>query len=215
MIFKTISEELSNKGFSFFSYDGLSRKEVELIFCKSVSRIEQDILIPRKENKENPGAWSNLYSDREFPPHTDFAYQTLPPKYIVLHCINNDNSNRPTYLLDSDSIPVEAKNKLSKVLWKINHPEKNGTMKIFKKFPSINQTIVRYDPTCMTPYFRKDKWAINLLENVFSTYAEKIIWDKAKILILDNWRCLHSRGVNSLHQGKKEGRVLTRYSIYI
>jgi hypothetical protein len=210
-----ISDELLRNGFSFFHGNSISRREIELFAGSKVLRIEQDVLIPRKFNKENPGAWSNLYSDQEFPLHTDFAYQKLPPKYIVLHCVKNESSNRPTYILDRNSIPPEVMIKLSRVLWKIRHPEQNGTIRIFSKPPNLNQEILRYDPTCMTPYFRKDRWAIELLNSIYERYSEMVFWNKDKILVLDNWRCLHGRGTNTFDESKNEKRVLERHSVYI
>ena len=215
MSFNLISDALNKNGYLFIRECDMAMEALEKVAELQVSRIAKDTLTPKKINRENPGAWSNLYSDKEFPPHTDCAYQSSPPKYIALHCISNENSDRPTYILNYHAIPAEARNKLSRVLWKMRHAEYSGALRLFRKSPTHRQEILRYDPTCMTPYFKKDLWAIDLVNLLYQRLAQKIIWSEGSLLVFDNWRCLHGRGVNSPFQNGAENRIIERHSAYI
>lgn len=209
-----IKEELRTNGFASFSCSSLSYDDLFAITDRRYTQVKRDFLIPRTSNDENKGAWSNIYSDGEFPFHTDFAYQDLPPRYVALHCIQVSNSNRPTFIADSWLIPSKIKNRLSKVLWKVSHPEKYGTLRLFNKFSEGEGYQLKYDPVCMKPYFKKDDWIKTAINDTCKQYSIEHHWKKNVVLIWDNWRCFHSRGLNLLEESHEECRIIERYSYY-
>ncbi|VUT13544.1 hypothetical protein SB6421_05491 [Klebsiella huaxiensis] len=215
MNFKPITNTLNNEGFVFFTKHDIAMEEFEKIAGVQFSHIAKDFIRPQKENHNNPGAWSNIYSDGKFPPHTDFAYQSSPPKYIMLYCTDNKNSNRSTFVLDIHSIPLSARNKLSQILWKMSHPERSKALRLLKMSHEYGQSILRYDPTCMKPYFKKDVWAIDFINSIYNEFSKEITWKEGGVLVIDNWRCLHGRGDNKLTQHCEEKRIFERYCAYL
>ena len=213
--FDLLSNCLKENGYVYFNERKIVEEVFESVTEISLSNMIIDSLEPKKENTENPGAWSNIYSDKEFPPHTDFAYQALPPRFIGLHCISHKNSDRPTFILDSQKIPSNVKNKLHKVIWRIRHHERSGTVRMFDKKTLKGCEILRYDPVCMAPYFKKDIWAIDLLNHTYRKYSDAVAWEENGFMIIDNWRCFHGRGLNKHFCKNNEKRVFQRYSAYI
>ncbi len=213
--YERMATSLDKYGYGCIDEKNITPKVIEEIIGVSIKSIEKDFLKPKKVNKNNSGAWSNIYSDKEFPPHTDFAYQSVPPKFIGLHCTSNQNSERSTSILDSQIIPYETICRLSKVLWRIRHSERVGTIRLFDKKSYKGKSILRFDPVCMTPYFKKDRWAVELLGEVFKEYSFTVSWEVNRFVIIDNWRCFHGRGLNIKTSEFAENRVLERHSIYI
>lgn len=214
--FEEVFADLERKGFSIFNYTNDLSDLLHSLLNDSSIYVDKDYLQPEKENFRNIGAWSNIYHDNEFPLHTDFAYKEIPPRYIVLQCLSISYSSRPTYILDWNLIPSDITKTLINVVWKINHKERNCALKLWSPLRDHNVKILRYDPVCMKPYFKKNSHASEIISNVFKTYSDSVFWEVNKCVIFDNWRCFHGRGINHSNKNdNKEDRLLARYSIYI
>jgi alpha-ketoglutarate-dependent taurine dioxygenase len=181
----------------------------------NVRRVESDALEPRSHNFDNRGAWSNIYGAGKFPMHTDFAYEAVPPRFIVLRCVKLNNSNRSTRVFDTKMLPTHLTRQIAKIPWMIRHKERRGVIRMIDKGTKKGFEIWRYDPVCMSTYFSKHRRVIERLEEIFANKAACIQWQVDWSVIIDNWRCLHGRGLNTTSDTREEVRVLERYSIYI
>ncbi|WP_397299203.1 TauD/TfdA family dioxygenase [Nonlabens ulvanivorans] len=139
-------------------------------------------------------SFSYNYGLSAFPYHTDTAFDNTPANYFLLTSLYN--SKTTTNIIDSHSIINNLNNEEIKILKKsiflLSTPqEKKFTNLIFVK---NKKTGIRFDPNIMTPYnsYSKDALAI-LNEQITKTKTIEIKWNKEQILIVDNWRCIHSR----------------------
>jgi hypothetical protein len=167
-----------------------------------------DKLCPTDAKLAKPNSLSGKYSLGEFPYHSDTAHWLIPCRFVVLACLSPGAANRPTFLLDTQRLPLdEAKRNL---LYRAPFRIRNGKNSFFGTILSKSRHFVRCDPGCMIPIdvdaeqalavFSKERWP---------SYVEKIVWTKGRVVIIDNWRVLHARGsAKSLDQDRILFRTL-------
>lgn len=147
----------------------------------------------------------------KFPFHTDTAYWSLPARYLVL--TSEKVSNCSTYLFDLNLIFNEcnAKDlldlKKSVFLLKTFAFQKFTTLVIQEK-----ETIgIRYDPNIMFPINNSSKRAIKLINcSLEKLRSIEIEWTGENIIVLDNWRIMHSRGDTSNDKERLLKRIYLR-----
>jgi len=126
--------------------------------------------------------------------HTDTAFFDLPSRFFLITSVFTSNSC--TNIIDFNQIlkkiNEEELNLLKRAIFLMKIPEKQTFVKLF--FNEKGKTGVRFDPNIMSPYNSSAKIALEIVNSKIATLEPiKIDWNSKKILIIDNWRCLHSR----------------------
>lgn len=130
----------------------------------------------------------------KFPYHTDTAFTDLPARYLLLTSVLN--SKTPTNILDFYKIINNLSQTEIKIIensiFALKTPQESRFVKMIFKFKGTLG--VRFDPNIMTPYNKNAKNAIEIIENHISKLKPyEIDWTNNNVIIIDNWRCLHSR----------------------
>ena len=58
---------------------------------------------PQPKERANPNTLSSRYGLGAFPFHTEAAYLSAPPRFLLLYCVHPGDGARPTLLLDASS----------------------------------------------------------------------------------------------------------------
>jgi hypothetical protein len=152
-----------------------------------------DKLCPTEALLAKPNSLSEKYSLGEFPCHSDTAHWVIPCRFVVLACVSPGAANRPTFLLDTKSLPIDEADR--KLLYRAPFRIRNGKNSFFGTILSKARHFVRYDPGCMHPVDASAKQAMGVFSKErWSSYVEKIAWTEGRVVIIDNWRVLHARG---------------------
>ncbi len=139
-------------------------------------------------------SFSYNYGLDAFPYHTDTAFIEIPARYLLLTSLFE--SKTTTNLIDLkdcfDKLSSDELKIFEKSIFLLSTPiEKKFTSLMFNHDGLIG---IRYDPNIMTPYNSSSKIAIEILNAMIKkSESNKINWNQNQILILDNWRCVHSR----------------------
>ena len=154
---------------------------------------------PQTVSSSNPNTLSSRFGLGGFPFHTDAAHWKIPPRYLVLYCVHPGRGGRPTLIQDS-SIWMEdkkLKHAALREVWKSGHQSPQlctaGIM--------INERFaVRFDEACMEPMTRTaSELRTRIRTLIQSSPVFDVIWTPETVLILDNQRMLHARGMASKH----------------
>lgn len=147
-----------------------------------------------KENS-SPNTYSGIYGLSAFPFHTDLAHWKIPPRYLLLRCING-YSEVPTLILQKqfilESVPG---NILSRAIFKPRRPL-NGSLPLLMLHGVINgKKCFRWDEVFIKPASKIGNVANKQIRDVLLDAKPLTIELIAKgdTLLIDNWQTLHSR----------------------
>lgn len=153
-----------------------------------------DVLQPKDARVAKPHSLSRTYSTGEFPCHTDTAHWLTPCRYLLFGCVSPGAARRPTILLDIQDIPLTStqRNLLISTPLRVA----NGRNSFFSSIISPSGRFIRYDPGCMFPIDADGKAALRIFDR--QNWDSRLVethWCHGKLVIIDNWRILHGRGI--------------------
>jgi hypothetical protein len=154
-----------------------------LILRLRPQNIRCDRLRPRDPLTARSNTLSSNHGTGAFPPHTDFALQSLPPHYIALFC----PIARPggTTLFSGSRLRQTSPSGTFRI--------KTRTRSFSSTFSNISRfgNFYRYNADLMSPL---DSNARNQAEAILLAEPDHIVyWDKISWVIIDNWATLHGR----------------------
>jgi hypothetical protein len=154
---------------------------------------------------------SSLYDLGPFPLHTERAHWRTPPRFVAFRSIGVA-TDRPTTLLDSWKLETisDLVRDLYDVEWFVHWGNERFVTRVLTPLHSSRWQI-RYDRCCMTVHEPNLRALETRLENNLARLpVEDHYWSPSVVLIIDNWRMLHGRGM-SRHEDF--GRILERIVI--
>jgi hypothetical protein len=163
-------------------------------------------IIPYRAETSYAGSLSSAYGLAPLPLHIDTAHWPIPCRYLVMACVAVGPTPTPTVVLDNQRIqlsePEEAA--LNSAVFLV----RNGRQSFYGFIRNSDGSFLRIDPGCMQPLSPDGELALS----VFDAERHKDIcyyhdWKIGQILVLDNWRVLHGRGLN---EQTGPGRILLR-----
>lgn len=131
----------------------------------------------------------------EQPMHTDAAFWPAPPRYVVLQCLATGEAPCPTRLWSVD-LPRLARD-YGTLIEKPNWIASGGGNMPFY-CPILDRrgttTRLRFDPLCMHAVGRGSQTIGEMME-MLEGHARRsaVEWTRGRVLLIDNWRCLHAR----------------------
>jgi hypothetical protein len=188
--------ELEQNFWTTFQADNL---EDLLTIAKSVGQVIPsrknsnelfDILSIKSKSAANTKSLSALYGEKDFPFHTDGAYLTEPPKYVILRSPKQIH-NCPTLICKPTFTTADKKN-LTKDVWLVN----GGRGKFYTSMieENNNDYRIRFDLACMRPALNEFKSSATIMTCVILTSDnQEINWKANQCIIFNNWKVLHSR----------------------
>lgn len=164
-------------------------------------------LIPRAT--ATPNTYSGIYGLDRFPFHTDLAHWRLPPRYLMLRCLNG-YADVPTMLIDARAIFVGSTlNSLTRAIVKPRRPQ-GRAVPLLRLCEQVGATHrFRWDEVFLVAASRTGVDAIEAVRSLLSeteplSIALALAGDT---LIIDNWRMLHAR--SPIATGR-EDRIIER-----
>lgn len=149
-----------------------------------------DILTPLNSEDARRGSLSSKVGKNSMPFHTDCAYYKIPPRYVILQAeiINNDCA---TLLIDFAKIYLsyDELNLLKEGIWFCLGQNNRFLTSV------LNSKYIRWDENCMHPQENLARQGKEFLVNKLKNKKPyRYVWESTeKILVIDNWRVLHSR----------------------
>jgi Taurine catabolism dioxygenase TauD, TfdA family len=166
-------------------------------------------VVPRTSSAAYAGSLSSRYGLASLPLHMDTAHWPTPCKYLVMACESVGPAPTPTILLDSWKVQLsDTENAACKqAVFLI----RNGRKSFYGTIRRDDRPFLRFDPGCMSPLSKTGEIALAafLAERHKGTY-HRHEWKTGEILVIDNWRLLHGRG---LIERTEPGRVLLRATV--
>jgi len=154
-----------------------------------------DVLIPRAPHQApEQRSMSRQFGSGRFPPHTDGAYISQCPRWMLLRAVDVSSDAPPTELWPVvrtalDPMDLEV---LERPLWSV-HGRRPFLSPIFES-QSNGDVRVRFDSCCMTPRTpNAARVQVRFVEAVTERSAQLVDWTPGRTIALDNWRVLHAR----------------------
>lgn len=168
-----------------------------------------DYLTPKDKSKAIKNTFSHKYGFERFPFHTDTAFWNTPCRYVLMSSENISSTETLVLTLEElNNLSTEEINVLEKSIFVVNTNLSSFYCTIINRINGIS--FIRFDTNTMKPMNSSAKKAILIFEDIINkSKIHKIKWDNHKILLLNNWKVLHSR--SSVNYDEK--RILKR--IYI
>jgi hypothetical protein len=169
-----------------------------LLPSASVQRHYRD-LKPHDKCSAPPASMSAITGTSAQPLHTDGAYHHVPPHYIALQCLNPGEAYCPTWILAPNlhRLRREGPSFLTKPNWVCRGYDLEPFYCPILDAPN-GVLRLRFDPLCMRPINTRSVTMDETQRTIknFSKGAE-VGWKRGSLLIIDNWCCVHARGVGA------------------
>lgn len=131
---------------------------------------------------------SSRYGLNAFPAHTDFAGEDNPARYIVLACPVRRKAN--THLFDIRALESDVASLGKKALFRVERQFNPFIAKAIETKDDV--LLLRYNRDIMTPINKEAEKFSRVVSEDLPT-VRTINWNQTGFVIIDNWRCLHSR----------------------
>lgn len=155
-------------------------------------------LVPTDSNHSPPNTYSGNFGLGEFPLHTDLAHWARPPRFLALRCVTG-SERIPTRVFDGRLLVEKFQfSNLRRLLVQSRRPMRYGKqlLTICDRVETADYRL-RWDSI----YLRPASETSSRLFSEVSTFLQRaqvqelLLLEPGDTLILDNWRCLHGRGM--------------------
>jgi hypothetical protein len=152
------------------------------------------LLRPLSTAAAPPNSMSSEVGFGEQPLHTDCATWPRPPRFLLLQCRAEGRGSVVTNILSMNwSILERARPKvLFEQIWVFQAAGFSGTYGSIVQPMENNQYRLRFDPLLMKSQLHAVSEALLSLKEFGRTWCKALA--VGEWLLVDNWRCLHSRG---------------------
>lgn len=141
--------------------------------------------------------YSGNYGLSSFPLHTDMAHWYIPPRYLMLRCIQGSIAVSTVL---TDALPIieqVGKTALTRALVKPRRmvQGKHSLLRLYERSQNGDR-FLRWDEKYIVPASRAGEHGISELRGALAVAPRRNIHlaRSGDTLILDNWRMLHGRG---------------------
>jgi hypothetical protein len=162
------------------------------------------VLRPRAPSESRLNTLSKKYGMGDFPLHADTSHWICPVRYVLFLGVRGCQE-APTRILDTRLISLTTAEEA--IAQQSLFVFQSGARSFYSSIKDPRRPFIRFDPGCMKPVSSQARHAINLFAaDRNSNCIIEINWMPSQLLVLDNWRVLHGRGVAR----KNSNRVLLR-----
>lgn len=154
-------------------------------------------LRPHQASDAAPNTYSGNFGVGEFPMHTDLAHWAIPPRYLVLRCIQGA-SEVATGVIDGNVLIENlGSTLLRRTLVQPRRPLGNGKqlLRLLDRFDDYDVPVLRWDSIYLHPASAASKAAFDLVSKHIAsmTRDDAVLLTRGDTLVLDNWRMIHRR----------------------
>lgn len=156
-------------------------------------------------DEARPHSLSAAHGDGAFPFHTDTAHWPVPARYLLLR--SETTSSRQTHVVDIGGVIENSAS--SALLARGVFSVRNGRRSFLAPAWEPLNRCVRFDQGCMLAANRPAREAIAVLTSLVAVAPViSVDWTEGRTLLVDNWRCMHARGVASSSERQEPRRLL-------
>jgi L-asparagine oxygenase len=160
-------------------------------------------LTPKKAADSPPNIYSGNFGYAPFPFHTDLAHWYMPPRFLVLRCIEGAPDVK-THIIDSISIirSVGEEN-LRRALVQPRRPIEGNRFLLHILEPcSLANSRFRWDTLFIVPSTDRSSRIFSAIKKCISEIKplDFVLRRPGDTLIVDNWRMLHGRSAVHVSQ---------------
>lgn len=174
------------------------------VFCRigAIDRLEQlgtlQVLRPTPQFNAPPNTYSGNFGLDEFPLHTDLAHWGVPPRFVALRNLCEDNCV-PTYLADGRLIEESVgEDELRQALVLTRRPirGRHQLLRLGELGTKGRALRLRWDQIYLRPASRRSASTFDAVRRLVQGMRpiQVVLAALGDTLIVDNWRMLHGRG---------------------
>lgn len=154
-------------------------------------------LRPHRALDAAPNTYSGNFGVGEFPMHTDLAHWAIPPRYLVLRCIQGA-SEVSTGLIDGNVLIKKiGSTLLRRTLVQPRRPLGNGKqlLRLLDCLDDYDVPLLRWDSIYLHPASAESEAVFALVSRQIASLDryDAILLAHGDTLVLDNWRIIHRR----------------------
>jgi len=159
-------------------------------------------LVPIETATAPPRTFSSLHGKGSFPFHTDTASWPLPARLVLLRAAGGD-LRRDSHVLPFRHVINSdlglSQELVSQSIWLLGFRPRThySTMSFAYEGRGGN----RFDPNFMRPANAAAKIVKPLFAQCALLLMSTISWKAGRVVVIDNWRCMHARGAPPLNEG--------------
>jgi len=169
--------------------------------------LEIEVLRPLTIKDAHPRSLSAQYGLAELPFHVELSHRPRPCRYLIMGCLEPGRPSAVTKLLDWRALELTS-NELN-LLETAPVFVRSGRQSFYSTILSRGHEFLRYDPGCIEAVDSRGESALALMKRHIASWSSAAHeWQRGSILIIDNWRLLHSRGAVSARSERRLARVL-------
>jgi alpha-ketoglutarate-dependent taurine dioxygenase len=154
-------------------------------------------LVPSSRAAARPGSLSSFTGAGAQPMHTDAAYLASPPRYLVFECVDPGEAPCRTEVRVTNQARLleERPSLLTDPNWVFLG---GGQSRFYS--PVLDTLLgiarIRFDPCCMSAAYNHET-NLGEVSSILASYTRQVSfeWTLDAFLIIDNWRCMHARGI--------------------
>lgn len=195
----TLSQEVNRNGYAFIERFMPTKQTLDILklLGKAVT-LPGGQTVHRLTPKMSmtPNTYSGIFGFKSFPMHTDLAHWYLPPRYLMLRCVNGFD-DVGTLIIDGSRIVREVGEcVLIRALVQPRRPL-NGKLPLLRLYQRQQgfSGLLRWDEIFIRPASVTGDLGVSKLKE-FLAHAKSIqirLSSPGDTLIADNWRVLHGR----------------------
>jgi L-asparagine oxygenase len=164
-------------------------------------------LTPRDSAESPPNIYSGNFGYEPFPFHTDLAHWSLPPRYLVLRCIEGTKEVRTSLIESKFIVQSFGKDVLCRTLAMPRRPigMKRSLLRLLERC-SQSEWRFRWDSIFIVPATKNSNTIFAAVgESLRSAAPLEFLLEKpGDTLIVDNWRMLHARSAVPVNQRNRK-----------
>lgn len=153
-------------------------------------------LIPKEASDSPPNIYSGNFGCADFPFHSDLAHWFLPPRFLVLRCVEGARDVK-TRLIDSKFIvQTLGADDLRRTIVQSRRPvEGNRSLLRILERDSSGEFRFRWDSLFIVPASEHSSRTCAAIQKCIAVSRPKdfVLENPGDTLVVDNWRMLHAR----------------------
>lgn len=154
-------------------------------------------LRPHEASDAAPNTYSGNFGVGEFPMHTDLAHWAVPPRYLVLRCIQGA-AEVATGVIDGNILIEQfGTTLLRRTLVQPRRPIGNGKqlLRLMDRFDHCDAPVLRWDSIYLRPATAESETAFMLVSKHIASMVrdDVVLLAPGDTLVVDNWRMIHRR----------------------
>jgi alpha-ketoglutarate-dependent taurine dioxygenase len=155
-----------------------------------------EALVPQTFENANANSLSKQHGIGKLPLHIDGAHRLHPPQFVVFACVRPGQSPVPTILARFHDLKLSyaERQRCESAVFVV----RNGRRTFYSTILSHSRPFIRFDEGCMLPVSPDGRQALQEVSERAAEIKQNCFnWQFGDILVVDNWRVLHGRGVAS------------------